>query len=211
MKKIIILGAGGNSIDIFDTLLELNRACGSMLFELTGFLDDDREKWGKPCAGATVLGPLSSAMQYRDEFFIHGIGNVANFRERAAIGERTGIPFDRWETVIHPKAYVSGRATVGRGCAIFANVTISANARIGNHVLVLPNASIAHDSVIGDYTSIAAGVRVSGRVVVGESVYLGTAAAIHPDVSLGARCLVGMGSIVLGNVQPGVTVTGVVK
>jgi len=211
LKRIIILGTGGNSIDIFDTLLELNRGCGAMPYELAGFLDDDRDKWGKQYAGAAVLGPLSSAMQHRDAFFIHGIGNVNNFRERAAIGERTGIPDDRWETVIHPKAYVSSMATVGRGCAILANVTISPNARIGNHVLVLSNASIAHDAVIGDYTSIAAGVRISGRVVVGESVYLGAAAAIHPDVTLGARCLVGMGSIVLGDVQPGVTVVGVVK
>ncbi|MBI4674106.1 MAG: sugar O-acyltransferase, partial [Chloroflexi bacterium] len=45
-KKIIILGTGGNSVDILDTLRDVNDAQREAVYECIGFLDDDAQKWG---------------------------------------------------------------------------------------------------------------------------------------------------------------------
>ena len=60
-KRIIILGTGGNCIDILDTMWDINDARGATAYVCQGFLDDDKEKWGKLLHGVQILGPLSSA------------------------------------------------------------------------------------------------------------------------------------------------------
>lgn len=207
-KKIIILGTGGNCIDILDTLNDINMARQENVYERTGFLDDDEQKWGKEFYGVKILGPLASARQYSDCFFVNGVGSVSNFWKKHAIIAKTGIPLERFETIIHPTASISRMAKLGWGDVILQNVTIASNVRIGHHVIVLPNTVISHDDVIGDYTCIAGGVCLSGGVEVGLSCYLGTNAAVISNVKIGDQCLIGMGSVVLDNIPDNTVVVG---
>ena len=57
-KKIIILGTGGNCIDILDTINDINKAESKALLDCVGFLDDDPDRWGMEFCGVSVLGPL---------------------------------------------------------------------------------------------------------------------------------------------------------
>ena len=46
-KKIIILGVGGNCIDILDTVISINEKEDREVYSCMGFLDDDKETWEK--------------------------------------------------------------------------------------------------------------------------------------------------------------------
>ena len=62
MEDLIILGAGGTSREIADTVGDINRI--ERRWNLLGFLDDDAAKHGKTVGGLPVLGSIDCAKQY---------------------------------------------------------------------------------------------------------------------------------------------------
>lgn len=208
MKRIIILGTGGNCVDILDTLNDVNAAGGQTVYQCVGFLDDNPQMIGTEIAGVKVLGSLDSAARHADCSFINGIGSPLNFWKKEAIIARTGLALERFETLIHPTASVSRMAELGRGVVVFQHVTVTARVRIGHHVIILPNSVISHDDVIGDYTCVAGGVSVSGGVRIGPASYLGAGSSIKGNLTIGGRCLVGMGSVVINDVPDNTVVVG---
>lgn len=202
VKKIIILGTGGNSIDILDTMNDLNKLASTQLFECIGFLDDDIGKWDKQYHGIKVLGSLEKANSFKDTYFVNGIGNQKNYLHKETIIGKTNIPLKRFLTIIHPTASVSRLSRLGLGIVVFQNTTIASNAKIGNHAIILPNSIISHDVTIGDYTIVTGGVCISGGATIGKSCYLGTNSSIIGGISIGDNSLIGMGSVVLNDVSP---------
>lgn len=208
MKPLIILGTGGNCVDILDTINELNRNSRKSVYRCIGFLDDNEQIQGREFYGVKVIGPLESAIDYRDCFFVNGIGSHSNFWKKSEIIAKTNIPSDRFETLIHPTASVSEMSALGFDTVILQNVTIASNVTIGNHVIILPNSIISHDSVIGDFTCITGGVCVSGETKIGQSCYLGTNSTIIGNISIGNQSLIGMGSVVLDHVPENSVMVG---
>lgn len=196
----MILGTAGNCIDILDTINDINAARGSQVYECGGFLDDDVTMHGKTVQGLPVLGPLSRASECVDYVFVNGIGSPSNFWKKRNIIAKTGVPLERFETVVHPTASVSRMAQLGHGVVVFQHVTITSNVTVGHHVIILPNTVVSHDNIVGDYTCIAGGVCISGNVSVGHSCYLGANATIIHGARIGDHCLIGMGSVVLTDV-----------
>jgi sugar O-acyltransferase (sialic acid O-acetyltransferase NeuD family) len=207
-KKLIILGTGGNSVDILDAVHERNAHATIPPYECIGFLDDNPQQWGKEIWGVQVLGPLASASQYSDAYFVNGIGSEGNFWKKAAIVAKTQVPLDRFETIVHPTASVSRMATLGKGVVVLQQVTIANQARIGHHAIILPNSVISHDAVIGDYSCITGGVCISGLVIMGHHCYLGTNSSIIGGVKIGNGCLIGMGAVVRHNVPENSVMVG---
>jgi sugar O-acyltransferase (sialic acid O-acetyltransferase NeuD family) len=208
MTPIVILGTGGNCIDILDTINDVNRVEGSERYRCVGFLDDERARWGKEIHGVKVLGPLACAAGLRDCSFVNGLGSSSNFWRKSQIIATTGVPLERFQTIVHPSAQVSRLSRLGPGTVVFQHVTITSNVQVGAHVIILPATVISHDDVIGDYTCIAGGACVSGCVEIGHSCYLGTNAAIRDRCTIGERCLVGMGSVVVASVPRNSVVAG---
>ncbi|MGD1845980.1 MAG: acetyltransferase [Salibacteraceae bacterium] len=206
MQQLIILGTGGNCIDILDTVNEINARTPT--FECIGFLDDNESTWGTECHGIEVLGNLESAQNYPKAYFVNGIGSPFNFWKKEAIIRKTGLSIDRFATIVHPSAQVSQMSSLGRGTVILQNVVVASNVRIGHHVIILPNSVISHDDVIGDYTAITGGVCISGGVTVGKLCYIGTNSAVIGNTTIGERSLVGMGSNVLSAVPANSVVAG---
>lgn len=208
VKKIVILGTGGNSIDILDTLDEISVQTSQTSYQCVGFLDDNPRLWGKERHGVKVIGPLATASELRGCFFVNAIGSPENFWKKETIIAKTGIALDRFATIVHPTASVSRMAKLGLGTVVFQNVTITSNVQVGNHVIILPNSVVSHDDVIGDYSCITGGVCISGEVKVGRSCYLGTGSVVRGGVEIGDYCLIGMGSVVLKDVPSKSVVVG---
>jgi sugar O-acyltransferase (sialic acid O-acetyltransferase NeuD family) len=207
-KRLIILGTGGNCVDILDTVYEQNAHSLRPPYECIGFLDDDPQQWGKKIWGVEVLGPLESAPKYPDAYFVNGIGSERNFWKKAAIIAKTQVPLARFETILHPTASVSRMATLGKGVVVLQQVTIANQARIGHHVIILPNTVISHDAVIGDYTCITGGVCISGGVTIGRDCYLGTNSSVIGGVQIGNGCLIGMGAVIRHDVPEHTVMVG---
>lgn len=201
MKKIIILGTGGNCIDILDAINEINLLAQTPVYDCIGFLDDTPDNQNKEFYGVKVIGQLTDAAKFTDTFFVNGIGSPLNFWKKGVIINKTGIPFERFETIIHPSAVVSKMSTIGFGTVVLQNVVIASNVKIGNHVIILPNSILSHDDIVGDYTCITGGVCISGGVVIGSSCYIGTNSTIIGNITIGDNSMIGMGSVLLNNVE----------
>jgi sugar O-acyltransferase (sialic acid O-acetyltransferase NeuD family) len=208
MRNIVILGTGGNCVDILETILDINDAATRPLYQCIGFLDDDPARHGESLHGVPVIGGLKQAGSIADALFVNGIGSPRNYWRKPEIIASTGLADDRFVSIVHPSARVSRFASVGVGTVILQNSVINSNARIGRHVVILPLSVVIHDCVIGDYATIAGGVCVSARARIGRASYLGSNSSIIGDVSVGERCLVGMGSVVLKDVADGAVVAG---
>jgi len=208
MKLIVILGTGGNCVDILETLRTINAASPAPTYECIGFLYDAPAVQGTSLMGVPVLGPIERAASLSGAVFVNGIGSSRTHLLKPAIIARCGVPENRFETVVHPSAQLSPSATLGRGTVVLQNATIAARAKIGAHVIVLPSAVISHDDIIGDYSCIAGGACLSGTVTVGRCCYLGGNCSVLETVRIGDNSLVGLGSVVLDDVADGSVVVG---
>lgn len=205
LTPIVILGSGSHGIDILDSLLECNRL--QELYRPLGFLDDRPAR--PEVHGFPVLGGLEEAAEFAAEVqFVTAMGSPTSYRDKPALLERLGIARERWATVVHPSASLSGWAELGRGCVILQQCTLSAGCRVGDQVVMLPGCRISHDTVVGDYNLLATGVILSGHVEVEANCYLGAGSLVRERLRLGAGCLLGMGSVVVKSVAPGERVAG---
>ena len=78
---------------------------------------------------------------------------------------------------IHPSAWVSPEATIGRGVSIGANAVIEGGVVLGDRAVVGPSCVIGH------------GVRI------GEDTRLHASVSVYHGVSIGARCIVHSGAV----------------
>jgi len=196
---LIILGVGGTSLELVDIALDINQAAGEDRYRLCGFLDDCESRWHTEIRGLPVLGSVASARDYGDATFVNGIGSPGNFFRKREILERSGIPEERFATLIHPTASVSRTARIGPGCVLHQYVVLQNNVQLGRHVLICPFTLIGHDASLGDYTTVSIQVGVIGGVRIGASCYLGANCSVLRD--LGEGCLVGMSSCVIREVE----------
>ncbi|KMO43152.1 hypothetical protein VQ02_00715 [Methylobacterium variabile] len=204
-RPLIILGTGGNALDILD-LVESRP--GS--WRVAGFLDDARPE-GDRVAGLPVLGRLAEARRLAEDgavAFVNAIGSDASHRERLAIVAGTGLAPERFATLVHAGAAVSSRAVLGPGTCVHHGASVAGNVVAGAHVGIGPGAIVGHDTVIGDGAMLAPGCVVSGFVRLGRSCYVGAGSALRQRVAIGERALVGLGAVVLRDVPAGATVVG---
>lgn len=207
MKSLIILGFGGNCLDILDAIILINEQYEHDKYKVLGFLDDNAESFSGHQT-LPILGKLSDASSFTDCFFVNGIGSPNNFWQKPDIVQRTRIPLHRFETIIHPKASVSRFATVGPGSVLLAGTCVGARAYIGTHVIVLQGALVSHDCKIGDFCCIASGACLSGGVIIDEAAYVGANSCVRGGLHLGAASLIGIGSVVIRDVAPRHVVVG---
>jgi len=207
-RDLLILGTGGNSLDILEAVRAGNAAAGEPQYVPRGFLDDAPGLQGRIVHGLPVVGPLAAAAEWPDAFLVNGIGNPRNYRDKPEIIARTGAGDDRFAVVAHPRAAVSPSARLARGAVVLANATVGCDVVVGRHAIVLPGAVLSHHVRIGDFTCIASGAVLCGEVAVGDGCYVGARAVIRERLNVATGSLVGMGGVVVADVAPGATVAG---
>jgi sugar O-acyltransferase (sialic acid O-acetyltransferase NeuD family) len=205
MHPVVIIGLGGNALDVLDVVDALRLAGRD--WEVRGFLDDARAA-GTSHVGLPVLGPVDDAGRYGDTRFINAVGSDKTFRLRPTIVARTGLPPERFATLVHPTASVSRRARLGHGTCVNHGVSVGGGAVVGDHVYMGAGCIIGHDAVIEDYAVVAPGAIVSGFTRIGQNCYVGAGAIIKQTKQVGAGAIVGMGAVVCKDVPPGETWVG---
>lgn len=205
-KKIIIFPFGGNARESLLSILAINSI--KKMWDIIGFIDDNRSNWGKVCCGIEVKGGREVLKRLPGAMVLAVPGNPKNYLERKHIIKSLGIKKNRFATIIHPSVVISSDAKIGYNVVLMPNVFISCGAKIGNHCVILPNTVIAHDSVIGDYCCIGSHVTVSGNVTIGPESFIGSGVKIRENISIGKRTLVGIGSNVVSDIKAGVVAIG---
>ena len=93
--------------------------------------------------------------------------------------------------------------TVNRGTRQGGGVT-----RIGDDNWIMAYVHVAHDCTVGDGTILANGATLAGHVALGDFVTLGAFTIIHQFCTLGSYAFSAMGTVILKDVPPFVTVSG---
>jgi UDP-N-acetylglucosamine acyltransferase len=93
--------------------------------------------------------------------------------------------------------------TINRGTVQDAGAT-----RIGNDNWIMAYVHIAHDCQVGSHTIFANLAQLAGHVHVGDWAILGGMTAVHQFVHIGAHSFTGIGTRLLQDLPPYVTVSG---
>ena len=192
--SLYLIGAGGHAKVVLSTLRAANR-------EPDGLLDDDVSLIGKEILGVSILGAPKDFSGRGHEAIVAIGGN----KLRNEIAENYSF---NWATAVHPRAWVDTSVTLGEGTVIFAGAIVQPGSVIGRHVILNTSSSVDHDCVIGDFCHIAPGTHLAGTVRADEGAFVGIGSCIIPNRSIGAWSIVGAGSVVIRDVEPGMTVLG---
>ena len=209
---MVILGTGGNALDVLDLVQALNTQGTG--WDVIGVLDDAADRSARPF-GLPVLGRLEDAARLSapggplaEARFVNAIGSERNHAQRAEILARTGLAPEQFTTLVHPGASVSPRAALGHGCCVGFGACVGGQARIAEQVWIGPGCVVGHDCVL-DYAAVMAPrSTISGFVRLGYCCYLGSAAAVRQNISVGSQALVGIGAVVIRDVAPRTVVVG---
>ena len=79
---------------------------------------------------------------------------------------------------------------------------------IGNHNWIMAYVHIAHDCVVGDRTIFANNASLAGHAEIGDWAILGGFTGVHQFCRVGAHSFCGVGTVLLQDLPPFVTVSG---
>lgn len=147
MKSLLIIGAGGHGRVVAETAM----ACG---YEHLDFLDDN---------SADAIGKTDQLEQLSPGYdgVIVSIGNNAKRKE---LLDRVTNPI----SLVHPHAFVSPSAKIGKGSIILPGAVINTNVKIGRGCIISIGALIDHDAEIGDDCHINTGAVICAGAHVGS-------------------------------------------
>ena len=105
--------------------------------------------------------------------------------------------------------HIGDRNTIREFCTFNVGTALDAGVtRLGDDNWMMAYTHLAHDCQVGNKTIFANNAQIAGHVHVGDWVILGGFTNVHQHARIGAHAMTGMGSTVLQDVPPFVTVTG---
>lgn len=194
MKNLIIVGAGGFFLELYDYLISDTNALG--VLNLKGLLDDNKT------TSQTLLPYLGVIADYEpqpEDVFLIAIGNAL---ARNRIFEMLKDKGAHFFTYIHPTAIVSKTASIGEGCIIAPQAVINASAVLNDNVVVNVHCSVGHEAQVGSSSVLSPYSALNGCAKIGELCFLGTRATIFPGKIVGNKSIVDSHSYVKADVPP---------
>jgi sugar O-acyltransferase (sialic acid O-acetyltransferase NeuD family) len=204
------MGGGGHAVVVAEAV----RLCG---LEVVGFLDDSPDAplgsgEGKGLGSAPRLGRLADLNRIPPTagWFL-ALGDLAKRRSLLAALAPAGARSIGLGTlsIVHPEAFVSPTACVGLGVFVGARAIVHTRAVVHDHAIINTAAIIEHDCAIHDNTHVAPGSILGGGTVVGPDTLIGIGSRSIPRVRVGARAVVGCGSVLIRDIADGAKVAGV--
>lgn len=104
---------------------------------------------------------------------------------------------------------IGDRNTIREYCSFNVGTRQDAGVtRIGNDNWIMAYVHVAHDCVVGNHTIFANNATLAGHVHVGDWAILGGFTGVHQFVRVGAHSFCGVGTVLLQDLPPFVTVAG---
>lgn len=134
------------------------------------------------------------------------IGRENRFFQFCSIG---AAPQDKKYGGEPTRLEIGDRNTVREYCSFNVGTPQDAGiTRIGNDNWIMAYVHIAHDCLVGDNTIFANNATLAGHVSVGDWAILGGFTGVHQFTRVGAHAFCGVGTVLLQDLPPFVTVSG---
>lgn len=201
--QLVIVGAGGHG----KVVLDIVRAAGR--YEPVGFVDADTRLAGTKVGGLPVLGPMNVLNKLRQQRVRHAIVAIGDNRTRHRYAELLESEGFELAGAVHPTAFVSPTATLGKNVVVGPNASVITEARVGDGAIVNTGAIVEHECEVGAYAHVAPAACLAGRVRVGAFAFIAIGATVIPCMTIGEGATVGAGAVVIEDVPLGATAVGV--
>lgn len=147
--NLLIVGAGGHGQVIAEIATDLG-------FEEIAYLDDNSQN---------AVGKISEIEKFIGmyEYAFVGIGNN---RLRSEIFKRLEHTEYKIPVLIHPTAYVSKTARIGKGTVVEPMAIVNTNTIVGAGSIISVGAIVDHNAVLANFVHVNAGAIVKGGAVV---------------------------------------------
>lgn len=182
-NRIIILGAGGQGIELLDIINK------TKVFDFVGFVDPSGET---EYYGHKILGNDDDLFELRKQGIKYaaiaaGWLNINLTKKLIENVLKAGFILPN---LVHPTAYIFPTARLMGGVQVFANSVVGANAEIGFASVVQNLSLVSHDSKIGRGVFIAPGAKIAGNVKVGDYAIIGMNASVYLRVEIESERIV---------------------
>jgi sugar O-acyltransferase (sialic acid O-acetyltransferase NeuD family) len=166
-----------------------------------GYLDDGDRPMAAFGRDLPQLGDTNAFDRAPDQRLVMAVGDPTG---KVALAGRLGGS-EAFATLIHPRAWVSASARLGRGAVVGPFADVSADSKAGDLVTLNAYSSLGHDVSVGDFVTLSGYVDLTGGVTVGARSFFGSGARVLPRLSIGADCMIGAGAVVVRGVEDRVT------
>jgi sugar O-acyltransferase (sialic acid O-acetyltransferase NeuD family) len=170
---LIMIGAGGHARVLYDCIIGHNR----MLYAC---VDPKQQEWLAEINIKQISeDDLLSILPGRPELFIGFVGlDCKSLEKRVKMMqdyEKHGAYFT---PLIHPTAFVSKKAVLGKGVQALPNSVINSGAVIGDGAVINSGAVVEHDAHVGAGVHVAPKAVVLGGAKIGDCAYIASGAVI---------------------------------
>jgi sugar O-acyltransferase (sialic acid O-acetyltransferase NeuD family) len=203
-RDLVVMGAGGFAREVLWLLEDCN--ANDPVWNVLGFIDENRELHGQTLCDVPVLGGLEWLNDKAGIHLISGVGGNAVRRRFASVGAELRLPF---ATVVHPDTKRSRFVEIGEGTVVCAGNILTTQVRIGRHVNINLDCTVGHDVVVEDFCNVSPGVHVSGFVHLAEDVDIGTGAVLLPGRKVGRNTTIGAGAVVSTDLPANAVAVGI--
>jgi sugar O-acyltransferase (sialic acid O-acetyltransferase NeuD family) len=107
----------------------------------------------------------------------------------------------RFASYVHPSVVSWPESRIGENVFVFEDNTIQPFVTIGDDTILWSGNHIGHHSTIGAHCFITSHAVISGSCVLGDYSFVGVNATIRDGIRIGARNIIGPGSLILKDTQ----------
>ncbi|KTL61783.1 hypothetical protein AA106_21930 [Photorhabdus laumondii subsp. laumondii] len=194
--KLTIIGAGGHSKVVIDTLLQLN-------YNDFVVCDMNTNKIGDKILSKKIA--FLDKEIHTPKFHIA----IGNNKTRENI-HNIFIGNLIFKNILSPFSSISMFSNLSSGIFAAANSIIAANSTIGKGVIINHGAIVEHDCIVGDFSHIAPNATLLGTVKLGKRVFIGANATILPGINIADDSIIGAGAVVTKDIlKPSCTAVGI--
>lgn len=196
-RKILLIGGGGHCKSVLDTVLELQE------YDEIGIIDK-KDNIGDYILGIPVIGTDEDLPKLLEDGYMYAfitVGSIGNPLTRIKLYSQLSNLGFIIPNIIDKTAIVSKFAKLGMGNFIGKRSVVNADVEIQNGCIINSGCIVEHDCKIGSFVHIAPGTILGGEVIVRDNSHIGSNSSVKQQVQIGSNTIVGLGSVVLKDVN----------
>jgi sugar O-acyltransferase (sialic acid O-acetyltransferase NeuD family) len=203
MEQSLIIGAGGFGREVFAWCTQSPGYGKDWI--VCGFLDDNLNALKGLNYPVNVVGPITGYVPNPRETLICAIG-IPKVKETICTTLKAAGA--RFRSVVHRSVVMGWNVTLGEGVVLCPGVTLTTDVKIEDFAMFNLHSFAGHDVVVGKFATVNGHCDLTGHVKIGEAALLASNVTVIPGKKIGARAVVGAGSVVIMNVGADTTVFG---